>query len=188
MVSGASAWVWTVRPQLDRTQLFELMRRTARDIAPAGRDADTGFGLLDIPRALSVAAPAPDPFEPNESLEQVAPDGALPDANPPLTSLARQRADLAARLDALDDPRDIYRVWAPARRRTVVTAESRRNVRVRLLQTDLGARVARTRARFTLTVTNASSTGRFAYVSVYLPLEPTVHPAEYVLSVRTRGG
>ena len=29
IVSGAAAWVWTLRPDLDNTQLFEVMRRSA---------------------------------------------------------------------------------------------------------------------------------------------------------------
>ena len=48
LVSGAAAWVWTVRPDLDASQLFEVMRRSAQDIEPAGRDDATGFGLLDV--------------------------------------------------------------------------------------------------------------------------------------------
>ncbi len=38
IVSGAAAWVWTVRPELDATQLFEVMRRSAVDIGAPGRD------------------------------------------------------------------------------------------------------------------------------------------------------
>ena len=37
LVAGAAAWVWTVRPELDASQLFEVMRRSAVDIdAPGG--------------------------------------------------------------------------------------------------------------------------------------------------------
>ena len=32
LVAGAAAWVWTVRPELDASQLFEVMRRSAVDI------------------------------------------------------------------------------------------------------------------------------------------------------------
>jgi hypothetical protein len=35
-----------VRPDLDKTQLLELLRRSARDLPPAGRDLENGFGLL----------------------------------------------------------------------------------------------------------------------------------------------
>ncbi len=37
LVAGASAWVWTARPQLDASQLFEVMRRSAVDVGRAGQ-------------------------------------------------------------------------------------------------------------------------------------------------------
>ena len=51
LVAGAAAWVWTVRPELDASQLFEVMRRSAVDIDAPGRDDATGFGLLNVPAA-----------------------------------------------------------------------------------------------------------------------------------------
>ena len=36
IVAGATAWVWTVRPTLDITQLFEVMRLSAQDISDPG--------------------------------------------------------------------------------------------------------------------------------------------------------
>ena len=59
LVSGASAWVWTVRPELDATQLFEVMRRSAVDIAAPGRDDAAGFGLLNVPAALAYPRAGP---------------------------------------------------------------------------------------------------------------------------------
>ena len=61
LVSGATAWVWTVRPELDATQLFEVMRRSAVDIGTPGRDDAAGFGLLNVPAALAYPAPVVDP-------------------------------------------------------------------------------------------------------------------------------
>ena len=57
LVSGAAAAVWTLRPTLTNTQLFEVMRRSARDVGKAGWDADTGFGILDVPAALTRKPP-----------------------------------------------------------------------------------------------------------------------------------
>ena len=37
LVAGAAAWVWTVRPELDASQLFEVMRRSAVDIDASGQ-------------------------------------------------------------------------------------------------------------------------------------------------------
>ncbi|TML95431.1 MAG: hypothetical protein E6G03_08295, partial [Actinobacteria bacterium] len=70
LVAGAAAWVWTVRPNLDNTQLFELMRRSATDIGARGFDNATGWGLLNIPAALSFPTPRRDPQEPNEQPEE----------------------------------------------------------------------------------------------------------------------
>ena len=75
MVSAAAAWVWTVRPTLDVTQIFELMRRSARDIGPAGFDPQSGWGLLDIPNALAAPVPPRDPEEPNDDVDEVKPQG-----------------------------------------------------------------------------------------------------------------
>ncbi len=77
LVSGASAWVWTARPTLDATQLFEIMRRSAVDIGPAGRDDAAGYGLLNVPAALAYPAPVLDPFEPNDDIDFVDPEGDL---------------------------------------------------------------------------------------------------------------
>ena len=60
-----------MRPELDATQLFEVMRRSAVDIGAPGRDDAAGFGLLNVPAALAYPAPVRDPFEPNDDIEFV---------------------------------------------------------------------------------------------------------------------
>src|SRR5918999_249951 len=97
LVAGASAWVWTARPALHITQLFEVMRASARDIELAGFDAFTGFGRLDIPRALTARPLAPDPQEPNEDIAYVKPGGFFRGGWPALNSRRRLRATLRAR-------------------------------------------------------------------------------------------
>src|SRR5213078_3402587 len=42
LVSGAAAAVWTVRPSLTNTQLFEVMRRSARHVGKRGWNRSTG--------------------------------------------------------------------------------------------------------------------------------------------------
>jgi hypothetical protein len=120
LVAGAAAWVWTHRPELGVTQLFDLMRWSARDIDVPGFDEDTGWGLLDVPAALSATAPAVDPDEPNEDVYQIVAGKLFRTAAAPLTSPNRGRATLNARLDVTEDPEDVYRVWVPARRRVAV--------------------------------------------------------------------
>ncbi len=117
LVAGAAAWVWTVRPELDTTQLFEVMRRSARDIDAPGHDPRSGFGALDVGRALAWAAPIRDPLEPNDDVEFVRPDGFFATGLAPLTTRTTRALLLAARLDTIEDPRDLYRVWLPARPR-----------------------------------------------------------------------
>jgi hypothetical protein len=117
IVSGAIAWIWTARPDLEKTQLIELVRRSARDLGTPGRDADTGFGLIDIVRALTFPSPTVDPSEPNDDVAQVA-------RTPPLTNPGRPQAALGARIDPVDDPRDLYRVFVPAGRRVTVSLRS----------------------------------------------------------------
>jgi hypothetical protein len=120
IVAGATAWVWTARPTLDITQLADVMRLSGQDIYSPGFDPFSGFGRLDIPTALTVAAPSPDPQEPNEDVTYLKPGGLLHRASVPLTTAGRLRSTIAARLDFGEDPRDVYRVWVPGRRTAVV--------------------------------------------------------------------
>ena len=121
LVSGAAAWVWTVRPDLDNTQLFEIMRRSALDIGPRGFDDESGFGLLSVPAALAYPAPVRDPSEPNDDLEFVKPDGYFSTSRTALTVPGRERASLVARLDRREDVHDVYRIWLPPKKLTTVT-------------------------------------------------------------------
>lgn len=116
IVSGATAWVWTARPDLDNTQVFDLMRFSARDLGVSRFDVDTGFGLLDIPRALTAPAPASDQQEPNDDIDHVKANGLFEKAARPLTAPGRPRGSLRARLDLAEDPEDVYRVWVPGGR------------------------------------------------------------------------
>ena len=127
LVSGAAAWVWTVRPNLDVTQLFELMRRSARDAWRPGWDKDTGFGVLDIPNALSFPAPTVDPHEPNDDVYLVKPNGLFRDGTAFILGGGRRSTSFAARLDATEDPEDVFRVALPphSRLRVQVSASAR---------------------------------------------------------------
>ncbi len=123
MVAGASAWVWTARPTLDVMQLGGVMRASAQDISTPGFDSFSGFGRLDIPAALSVAPPAIDPQEPNEDVSYVKPHGLLGRAATPLTAARRPKGAVTARLEFAEDPRDVYRMWIPAKRAAVVALQ-----------------------------------------------------------------
>jgi hypothetical protein len=121
LVSGAAAAVWTVRPTLSNTQLFEVMRRSAHRVGGRGWNRDTGYGILDVNTALARKAPATDPQEPNEDVYLVKPNGLFRAGHPPLTAPARPRRVLAAHLEQGDDPEDVYRAYLPAKGRLTVT-------------------------------------------------------------------
>lgn len=125
IVAAAAAWVWTVRgTSLDRTQVFDLMRYSARDIAAKGFDERTGFGLLDLGTALVRPIPALDPFEPNDDVDQVRAGGVFAEAKPVLIGRRHPSTRVLARLDIDEDPDDVYRVVVPAGRTLDVTVRS----------------------------------------------------------------
>jgi subtilisin family serine protease len=178
LVAGAAAWIWTARPQLDAGQVAEIIRRSARDIGPPGRDPASGFGVLDVGAALSLPAPTRDPGEPNDDMDNVDPNG---DRNyvarPPLTTATTTRAAFSARVDRWEDPRDIYRLWLPARKRVTITATSAADVDLGLYRTGVPTvvgpsatdyRLARARTRGTTErlVFQNPGAGRWAYVAV----------------------
>ena len=122
-----AAWVWTVRPELDATQLFEVMRRSAVDIGAPGRDDAAGFGLLNVPAALAYPAPVRDPFEPNDDIEFVKAGGLYDNSIPPLTTPSQADDDRSSAARRVEDPRDVYRVWLPKNGRftATLTADTR---------------------------------------------------------------
>jgi hypothetical protein len=198
-VSAAAAWAWTARPGLDKTQVFELLRRSARDVPPAGVDNDTGYGMVDIPSALSRPVPRVDPHEPNDDVRHVTAGGFTRTATPPLTSPRRGRASLAARLDASEDPEDVYRVWVPARRVVRFAAAASADVDLDVWKPNtpsvfvegaarrqhlLGSSTRRGSATERVTVRNRGGRGYFAYADVYLR-ENGPDTAEYRLTIST---
>jgi hypothetical protein len=178
LVAGAAAWVWTDRPSLDNTQLFEIMRRSAVDIGPKGFDDGSGWGLLNIPNALAYRTPPSDPQEPNEQPADIEPHGLFAAGTQPLTRPGHLGASLLAHLDRSEDPVDLYRAWAPAR--MVLRVRTTGSVRLRLLP-----RLSKTPKVRPLAVgkhglatfRNAASHGLYLYVE----LKPITRTVEYTL-------
>jgi subtilisin family serine protease len=186
IVAAAAAWVWTMRPTLDVTQIFELMRHSARDIGPPGFDPQSGWGIVDIPNALAAPAPPRDPDEPNDDVNQVKPGGLFPAGEPALTTAARPSNRIAATLDASDDPSDLYRIWVPARRVVRVSVSSGGNATARIwgpLTTSVDENLADRRRDLKGQLVRAGASGFAAYVEVLLTGRST--EAQYVLSVRS---
>jgi len=55
-VAGAAALVWSVEPQLGRSQVLELLEHTAIDLGAPGKDTIYGWGLIDVDAATRAAA------------------------------------------------------------------------------------------------------------------------------------
>jgi hypothetical protein len=179
IVAGAAAWVWTARPSLDNTQLFEVIRKSATDIGQPGFDHASGYGLLSIPSALSFRAPTPDPQEPNEDPDQIEPHGLFVNGTPSLTGPGRTSGSIAARVERNEDPVDLYRVWAPAG--MTLRAWLSGPVAVRLLPRSSRGSRARPLAvakRGVAVYRNTGKRGAYVYVEVRTA---TVRAADYTL-------
>jgi hypothetical protein len=108
------------------TQLGDLLRASAQDVGQPGFDERSGFGLLAIPAALGWPIPAADPQEPNDDIRQVVAGGLFAKAKPLVSNRFR------ARLDATEDPDDVYRVSVPRNRTVTITVTPTADVRVAL--------------------------------------------------------
>ncbi|MDX6466826.1 MAG: hypothetical protein QOI27_1866 [Gaiellaceae bacterium] len=185
LVSAAAAWVWTVRPTLDAGQLFELLRGTARDVGSPGFDSASGFGIVNIPAALAAPAPARDPSEPNDDIDEIQPGGLFPEGQPALTDASKPATRVAGRIDDSEDPRDLYRIWVPAHRvvRATVSAGGDAAARIWGPRTvSVGERILSRRRDLRGPLIRGGNAGVFAYVEVLLTGRTT--SANYVLSVR----
>jgi hypothetical protein len=200
LVSAAAAWVATRRGAKIR-QLADLLRSSARDVAPAGWDADTGYGILDIPSALRKPLPAVDPLEPNDDMNQVTAMGILKREAPALTRPGRARATLRARLDRTEDPVDVYRVYVPAHRQLRLRIVPTSNVDIEVFRPSgrscyyqsrsralhgplIGGRYGRGTAPESFPVRNTDSKGKYLFACVFKPRD-TVSTASYTLSITT---
>jgi subtilase family protein len=195
LVSGAAAAVWTLRPTLTNTQLFEVMRRSGRDVGKRGWDADTGYGILNVPAALTRKAPPADPQEPNEDIYLVRPNGLTRAGKTPLTAQNHPRAAIKASVERREDPEDVYRLWLPATGKIVVTVRPNANVQLEVwgnrtttvfergsaAKRDLLGTSAHAGARFERVTLKGRGAGQFVYADVFLP--KTGVQASYTLSV-----
>ena len=177
LVAGAAAWVWTARPELDNTQLFEVMRRSAVDIGPPGFDSASGYGLLNIPNALRFRAPARDPQEPNEDPVQIEPHALFARGMPPLNSPGHLAGSLTAHLDRNEDPVDLYRAWAPGHE--VLRVHTTGAVKARVLRRAPRGkgRALAVGKRGAAVYRNTNARGSYVYVE----LTPIAHTVEYTL-------
>jgi hypothetical protein len=202
IVSAAAAWIWTARPELDATQVSAVLRSGARDVGKRGFDNRTGFGLLNIPRALAAAPPPSDPLEPNDDVDLVTARGIFGAAKPRLTGPGNASSSLRAGIDAAEDPADIYRVHVPAGGTLEVMVTPQADVGVTLwdprtesvhgrrARSGTGRLASSDRAGHVserLTWRNARRQGVTAYLEVWLPRRLSAAPRTgYALRIRVR--
>ncbi len=109
-VAAAAAVLFGVDPSLTSSQVTRILERHTDDVdaasgcdqCPTGRDKYSGWGSLDVTRAVDFlssgnALPASDRFEPDDSISQAH-------------KLWGNRPAFDATLDFWDDPSDVYRV------------------------------------------------------------------------------
>jgi hypothetical protein len=198
LVSGAAAAIWTLRPTLTNTQLFEVMRRSARPVGSARAwNRSMGYGVLDVAAALARKAPAPDPDEPNEDVYLVEPHGLFAAGEPPLTTRARRSRVLAAHLERAEDPEDVYRAYLPAKGHLVVTVTTKGNANLEVwgrhtrtvlehgaaARRDLLGVSARRGSRTERVVVAGRGLGQYVYVDVFLGKD--VAEATYNVKIAT---
>jgi hypothetical protein len=193
MVAAAAAWARTMRP-MHVTQLFDLLRWNARDIAEQGFDNETGFGLLSVPTVLSSSLPPVDPREPNDDIDQVKALGLFVQASPPLNTPTTALRRISARLDGTEDPDDVYNVLVGPGRRLTVTATSRTDIvldlwssAARTVWTGSRGRLARSDRAAAETVSWTNRTRRTQRLYSHLSISEAAQTgdAAYSLAVRT---
>ena len=116
-VSAAAAMLIAIDPALTNSQVGAILEHTADDVnasngcgkCAVGRDAYTGWGRLDVARAVALVTtgplPSADAFETND------------DAGSQAHTLWGKKVVVNASLDYYDDPVDVYRVELNGRER-----------------------------------------------------------------------
>jgi hypothetical protein len=177
IVAGAAAWLATARPGLSNGQLADILRRSAIDLSPGGYDAQTGFGLVNVVRALGFATPKRDILEPNDEIAFV--DGTVFSAPDPFVWRGSGVHQLrGSTVDAVEDPIDVYRIRIPRHAQvkllmtpnfglpslSVFSSAARSTAdRGQLIATGHGARAK------SLVLINRASHARAAYVVITAP-------------------
>lgn len=118
MVAAAAAWVMATRPSTFPGQISDVLRFSARDLFELGWDPHTGYGAVDIARAIQLPDPPADPLEPNDGIHYV--DGRVfPTPDPPVWRAVRPYA-FDASLDSIEDPVDVYLIRVPVGARVAI--------------------------------------------------------------------
>jgi hypothetical protein len=121
MIAAAVAWVRAARPQFTAGEVAQAVRLSAIDVGRKGWEADTGFGVLSVGRALQIVHPPKDTAEPNDDIVWV--DGRAFGKPAPLTFGGKGHARRNGLLDIFEDPADVYRIKVRGHHRVKITAK-----------------------------------------------------------------
>jgi hypothetical protein len=193
MVAAAAAWVRAAKPGYRADQVSQVLRASATDLQQRGWDSATGFGMLDLYRALSLPAPAVDPHEPNDDMAWIN-GRATGHVDSPIWRRGGPRR-LRALVDKYEDPADVYRVVFPPHARVRVTLQPRFGnpdlaafTRAATSTADDEQIIGRSRhtgkRKDTLTLRNPSRRKRSAYIVVYIGQRTRTLDSRYTLRVQ----
>jgi hypothetical protein len=122
-VAGAAALLAKMRPDLTAQERFDILRTSARDVGLTGRDDETGFGMLDVARAISAQAPVDTSSSPEVDDDPYFVRGPFAAQHP--TLLARtKKVSIIGQLSRAKDPADVYPVRLKKNERLTVSAKA----------------------------------------------------------------
>lgn len=196
MVATAALWLRAVRPGLAPDQVSDVLRDSAVDIAGAGWDPRTGFGLLDVQQALLQPERPADPLEPNDDIQWVNGSALGAVAPPVLGKKGRKLTPINARLDKQKDQVDVYRAQ--------VAPKSRVLAGIKPLSGDPDLEVWSSKTKTVLlgnqglidfsrkkglrrervTVRNRTKKKRIVFIAVYVDAAKKARSSSYVLNLR----
>ncbi len=120
-VSGVAALVMASNGNaLSPYQVVRQIKNTADDVAPGGRDAASGYGVVNPRAAVTLRAPADDDSEVNDDVKWLTSAQRLAQLGQPAT--------LEATIDRYEDPDDVYAVTMRRGERLRVRLTYRRGV------------------------------------------------------------
>jgi hypothetical protein len=193
MVAAAAAWVRAAKPGYRADQVAQVLRLSATDLQRKGWDSATGFGMLNLLRALSAPAPALDPHEPNDDMVWIN-GKATGHVDSPIWHGGGPHR-VRALVDKYEDPADVYRIVFPPHARVRVTLKPRFGnpdlaafTRSATSTADDEQMIGRSRRqgkkRDTLTLRNPSKRKRSAYLVVYVDQNTRTLDSRYDLRVQ----
>jgi hypothetical protein len=194
MVAAAALWLRAVRPSLTADQVADVMRDSAVDIFTPGWDARTGFGMLNVARALGTPQRSADSYEPNDDVIWV--DGSTLAAAQPVFKKKRNLTPFEARLDKYKDQVDVYRAVVRPKstlRATLRNSSGNADLEIwsRKAKTVLNGNKGlidishkKAAGADTASVKNRTSRKRSLYVVAFIDANTVGRSADYVLRVR----